>query len=117
MNDARVDHIEEALTQLNGKADGLSKQMVTHQDLKAGFAKAFEQTQGGFHDQRAYTEFVVERSTRMLREEMNARFDQVDARFSRIDRRFDGMEERFDRLERLIKVRSKPQSKQPRRPR
>lgn len=110
MNDARVDQIEETLRQLNDKVDGISTQLkscathddlkafatcddlkafATHEDLKAGFAKAFEQTQGGFEDHRAFTEFVVERSAKILRTEMN--------------RRFDGMEERFDRLEKLIK--------------
>lgn len=35
--------------------------MVTKQDLDTAMAKAFEQTQGGFNDHRAYTEFVVDR--------------------------------------------------------
>lgn len=99
MNDARVDHINETLTQLNAKVDSLSTRVATHDDLKAGFARAFEQTQGGFDDHRAYTEFVVERSAKILRTEMG--------------RRFDGMDDRFDRLEKLIKDRPAP-DKRPR---
>lgn len=103
MNDVRVDHIEEVLTGLGHKVDGLGMQLqdsTTRLDgridalaleMKAGFAKAFEQTQGGFNDHRACTEFVVERSAKSLRTEMG--------------RRFDGVEERFDRLENLIKSR------------
>ena len=86
MSDARAD------TRLEGRIDRLALEM------RAGFAKAFEQTQGGFDEHRKFTEFVVHRSATTLRMHMNRRFDEVD-------QRFDGLESRFDRLEGLIKER------------
>ncbi|MEI6246293.1 MAG: hypothetical protein WCQ64_14765 [Acidobacteriota bacterium] len=101
MNDARVDHIEETLTQLSDKVDGLSLRMVTKQDLETSMAKAFEQTQGGFEDHRGFMELTVAHHVGALRTDMNQRFDKVDAR--------------FDRLETLIKGRPRPSRRRPRR--
>ncbi len=97
MNDARVDHIDETLAQLAAKVEGVStelKSFATLDDLKAGFAKAFAQTQGGFEEFGRFAMFLDER----LRREMSERFTHVD-------RRFDGMDEQFNRLEKLIKGR------------
>jgi hypothetical protein len=131
MNDARVDHIEEKLTGLDQKVDGLSLQLhestsrldgridalgeqlrqstsrldgridALTAEMKAGFENVFAQTQAGFDDHRRYTEFLV----LGVREDMSKRFNQVERRFDGVDERFDRMDGRFDRLERLIKER------------
>ncbi len=117
MNDARVDHIEETLAQLTAKIDTLStgmatrddfKAFATHEDLKAGFAKAFEQTQAGFDAHRGFMELTVAHHVGALRTDMNQRFDKVEARFDRLETRFDG-------LETLIKGRPRPSRRRPRR--
>jgi len=77
---------------------------------EAGFAKDFEQTQGGFEEFGRFAMFLDQR----LREDMKARFEQVDKRFNQIDRRFDSMDERFDRLEKLIKGRPVAPGQRPR---
>ena len=96
MNDITLENLDAKIDALGARLD---------KKLDDGFAKAFEQTQGGFDEHRKFTEFVVERSATILREEMNTRFKEVDRRFNQVDRRFDGMDDRFDRLEKLIKGR------------
>lgn len=81
---------------------------ATHEDLKAGFDKAFEQTQGGFEAHRRFMELTVTHHVGALRTEMNERFDKVDVRF-------DTIESRFDRLETLVTGRPRPSRHRPRR--
>lgn len=96
MNDITLENLDAKIDALGARFD---------KKIDDGFAKAFEQTQGGFDEHRTFTEFVVERSATMLRTDMDTRFKEVDRRFNQIDRRFDGMDDRFDRLEQLIKER------------
>jgi len=101
MSDARID------ARLEGRIDRLALEM------RAGFAKAFEQTQGGFDEHRKFTEFVVERSASTLRTFTEAVVERsantlrmdMNRRFDEVDKRFDKLESRFDRLEGLIKER------------
>ncbi len=109
-------HLQETAARLDARIDTLTA------DMKAGFAHAFEQTQGGFDAMRDFTIFLDER----LRGEMNERFnrverrldgmdersgrverrlDAIDERFNHVERRFDGLDDRFDRLEKMIKER------------
>lgn len=120
MSDARVDHIEETLSSLGQKVDGLSLQLHETTDRLDGRIDAlalemkagFEHTQAAFDDHRRYAEFL----TQGVREDMSVRFNRVERRFDAVDERFDRMsqgvearfdsvEKRFDRLEKLIKER------------
>lgn len=104
--------LQETYGRLEAKIDALSVEM------KAGFARAFEQTQGGFDDFRAFATFVrteaAERAKQLERridgtneriDRHDQRFDAIDKRFDALDRRFDRTDQRFDRLEQLIKER------------
>ncbi len=102
-------NLREATTRLDGRLDTLATEM------KAGFDRAFVQTQGGFDDFRRFVLFLDER----VRKDMNQgfgrverRFEAIDARFERQDERFVGIETRLDRIDqrfdevvRLIKER------------
>jgi hypothetical protein len=70
-------------TRLDKKIDALAE------ETKAGFAKAFEQTQGGFDAHRGFMELTVALHVGALRTDMNQRFDKVDARFDRLEAKFD----------------------------
>lgn len=80
-------------------------------DMEAGFARAFEQTQGGFEEFGRFAMFLDER----LRKEMKERFTRVDRRFDGMDERFDRLEKRFDDLATLIKGRPVSPRRGPRR--
>lgn len=72
--DAKIDALGH---RLDAKVDALSA------DTKAGFAKTFEQTQGGFEDFRAYAEFLDER----VRKDMSEGFNRIERRFDRLEER------------------------------
>ena len=89
-------NLQEATARLDGRIDTLANEM------KAGFDRAFVQTQGGFDDFRRFVLFLDER----VRKDMNQgfsrverRFEAIETRLDRMDQRFDGMDDRFDRMD------------------
>ena len=92
-------------TTIAAKIDALSIEM------KAGFERAFEQTQGGFDDFQAFAIFMRTETGEQFKQvdeqfkQVGEQFKQVDEQFKHVHRRFDGMEDRFDRIEKLIKER------------
>ena len=98
-------NLQETAARLDAKIDALAA------DMKAGFANAFEQTQGGFDDFQAFAIFMRTETAEQFKQvseqfnQVGEQFKQVHRRFDGLERRFDGMEDRFDRLEKLIKER------------
>jgi len=91
-------------------------------EMKAGFERAFAQTQGGFDEFHRFAMFLDERVRRDMNhgfgrmerrfeavdtrfDRQDLRFDAIDRRFLEVDQRFEGIESRLDEIIRLIKER------------
>lgn len=107
MSDITLESLGAKVDALDTSVDALGTRLDNKID--GGFAKAFEQTQGGFEEYGRFATFLDVR----LRKEMTQRFNQVDRRFDGMEGRFDRLEKRFDGLEKLIKGRP-VSSKRPR---